>query len=168
MKRGAIQSVARVAVLLFVGLFAGFLVGVLILELSLRQFDGTVYAQLQQVALIGLPVLASVLLFPALIATAALVVMELKTKNRGFWLVAAALALLLAALITTLVVNVPINLAEGGWNVRNPPADWADMRDRWQLGHALRTFAAVAAFGALSVAAVQQPIRRRSLPGAPA
>lgn len=44
----------------------------LVLEVSLRQFDGTVYAQLHQVALIGLPTLASVLLLPALVATAAL------------------------------------------------------------------------------------------------
>jgi uncharacterized membrane protein len=79
--------------------------------------------------------------------------MELKTRDRGFWLVAGALALLLAALITTLVVNVPINLAEAGWNVSNPPGDWADIRDRWQVGHAVRTFAAFLAFGALSAAA---------------
>lgn len=168
MNRRAIQSAVRVAGLVFVGLFAGFLIGVLILELSLRQFDGTVYAQLQQVALVGLPLLASVLLFPALVATGTLVLMELKTKDRGFWLVAGALGLLLAALVTTLVVNVPINLAEGGWNVRNPPGDWADMRDRWQLGHAVRTFAALAAFGALSIAAVRQPIRRRTLRPDPA
>lgn len=167
MNRHTIQSAVRIAGLVFVGLFAGFLTGILVLELSLRQFSSAVYAQLQQVALVGLPLLASVLLFPALITTVALVVMEFKTKDRGFWLVAGALALLLAALITTLVVNVPINVAEGGWNVMNPPADWADIRDRWQLGHAVRTFAAVAAFGALSVAAVQQPIRRRSLQGAP-
>lgn len=168
MSRLAIQSVVRIAGLVFVGLFAGFLTGILVLELSLRQFSSTVYAQLQQVALVGLPLLASVLLFPALIATAALVLMELKTRDRGFWLVAGALALLLAALITTLVVNVPINLAEAGWNVSNPPGDWADIRDRWQVGHAVRTFAALLAFGALSVAAARQAIRRRSLQPAPA
>lgn len=161
MNRHAFQSVVRVAALLFVGLFAGFLTGVLVLELSLRKFDGTVYAQLQQVSLVGLPILASVLLFPALIATAAQVFLELKTRGLGFWLMAGALALLLAALVTTLVVNVPINLAEGGWNVRNPPGDWVGMRDRWQLGHAVRTVAALLAFGTLAVVAVRQPIRRR-------
>jgi uncharacterized membrane protein len=168
MNRPAFQSVVRIAALLFVGLFAGFLTGVLVLELSLRQFDGTVYTQLQQVSLVGLPILASVLLFPALIATAAQVFLELKTKGLGLWLMAGALALLLAALVTTLVVNVPINLAEGGWNVRNPPGDWVAMRDRWQLGHAVRTFAALLAFGALSVAVVLHPIRRQGLQAAPA
>ncbi|MGO4472067.1 hypothetical protein AB4Y95_09075 [Arthrobacter sp. M-10] len=53
MSRLAIQSVVRIAGLVFVGLFAGFLTGILVLELSLRQFSSTVYAQLQQVALVG-------------------------------------------------------------------------------------------------------------------
>ncbi|MHC6222721.1 anthrone oxygenase family protein [Arthrobacter sp. MMS24-S77] len=168
MNRRPFQSVARVAALLFVGLFAGFLIGVLILELSLRQFDGPVYAQFQQIALIGLPILASVLLLPGLAATAVLVFLERRTRGGGFWLVAGALALLLLALVTTLVVNVPINLSEGGWNVRNPPGDWAGIRDRWQLGHAVRTFAALLAFVALCASIARQPIWHRDLQAAPA
>jgi uncharacterized membrane protein len=160
MNRPAVQAAARVAGLLFVGLFAGFLTGVLVLELSLRQFDGTVYTRFQQVALVGLPILASVLLFPALIATAVQVLLGLKTKGRGFWLMAGALALLLLAFVTTLVVNVPINLAEGGWNIQSPPGDWAAVRDRWQVGHAVRTCAALLAFGALAIASLQ-PIRHQ-------
>jgi uncharacterized membrane protein len=155
MNRSAIQGAARVAGLLFVGLFAGFLAGVLVLELSLRQFDASVYTQFQQVALVGLPILASVLLLPALIATAVQAILALKTKGRTFWLTAGALALLLLALVITLVVNVPINLDEGGWNIQSPPADWAAVRDRWQVGHAVRTSAALLAFAALAFAFVQ-------------
>jgi uncharacterized membrane protein len=162
MNRDQVQTMSRVAGLLFEGLFAGFLTGVLVLELSLRRFDGAVYTQMQQVALIGLPILASVLLFPALIATGIQVFLGARSRGRTFWLTAGALALLLAALVTTLVVNVPINLAEGGWNIQSPPGDWASVRDRWQLAHIFRTCAALLAFGALAIAAVRQPMQLRS------
>lgn len=153
-----LQTISRFASLLFAGLFAGFLVCVLVLEVSLRRFDGSVYTQLQQVALIGLPILASVLLLPALAATGFQVIVGVRSRERTFWLTAVALALLLVALVTTLVVNVPINLAEGGWSVQAPPADWVGLRDRWQVGHAIRTGAALLAFGALGIAAYRRPI----------
>ena len=149
---------------LFTGLFAGFLLGILVLELSLRGFDGTVYAQVQQVALVALPVLATVLLFPAILCTVALVAIGLRRRDASFWLAAVALVLLLVALIVTLTVNVPINLAEGGWSVTSPPADWAAQRDRWQLGHAVRTVCAVLALCSLLAAGLRPRAARAIRP----
>lgn len=138
--------------LVFTGLFAGFLLGILVLELSLRRFDGGVYAQTQQVTLVALPVLATVLLFPSIIATGALAVANVRSRDRRLWLTVAALVLLLVALVVTLTVNVPINLAEGAWDPASPPEDWPVARDRWQIGHAVRTAAALLAFASLVVA----------------
>ena len=148
-----ISTVVRLIGLVFTGLFAGFLLGVLVLELSLRSFDGSVYTQTQQITLLALPALATVLLFPAIIATAILTALHARTRDRVFWLAVAALTLLGVALVVTLSVNVPINLAEAGWAVSSPPADWAATRDRWQVGHAVRTGAALVAFGSLALAA---------------
>jgi uncharacterized membrane protein len=147
-----IRSVARIVSLLFTGLFAGFLVGILVFELSLRRFDGSVYAQTQQVTLIGIPILAGALLFPALVSSGVSAALDIRSRGTAFWLGLLAFALLLTALVVTVTVNVPINLAEGGWSAANPPADWASTRDRWQFGHAVRTAAAVIAFVALVLA----------------
>ncbi len=161
-----IRVVLRFVSLLFTGLFAGFLLGILVLELSLRGFDGSVYAQTQQVTLVAIPVLATVLLFPAIISTAVVTVLSIRHRGRLLWLTLVALGLLLVALVVTLAVNVPINLAEGGWSVLSPPADWAGTRDRWQIGHAVRTAAAILAFGALaSVALGSRTPARASGPG---
>jgi uncharacterized membrane protein len=154
-----IRTVLRFISLLFTGLFAGFLVGILVFELSLRGFDGSVYAQVQQVTLVALPVLATVLLFPAIISTAILVIVTVRHRDGSFWVTTVALGLLLVSLIVTLVVNVPINLAEGGWSVSSPPVDWAASRDRWQVGHAVRTLGALLAFGGL-IAAGTRPAAR--------
>ena len=64
---------ARFTGLVFAGLFAGFLIGVLVLELSLRNFDGTVYTQVRLVELDSLDKLAIATLLPALLGTAVLV-----------------------------------------------------------------------------------------------
>lgn len=142
-------AAARFASLLFGGLFAGFLTAVLVLELSLRSFDQRIYTQVRQVELDSLDKLAAATLIPALIATALLVFLAYKTRNRTWWLTLSALALLLLILVITLVVNMPINSDQLDWNTQAPPSDWADVRDRWQIAHAARTVAAVLAFGLL-------------------
>jgi uncharacterized membrane protein len=148
-----IRATTRFVSLLFSGLFAGFVLGILVLELSLRSVDAHVYTQTQHVALVGLPALATVLLIPAIVSTGILAAMTARTRGRELWFTLAALALLLTVFIVTLAVNVPINLAEVEWNVQSPPADWQVIRDRWQLGHAVRTGAAILAFAALAVVA---------------
>ncbi|WP_344846069.1 DUF1772 domain-containing protein [Kribbella ginsengisoli] len=133
----------KFANLWFAGLFAGFLLTVLVLEQSLRRFDAHVYTQVRQVELVRLDTLASVTLLPAIITTVALVLRSRRAPA------IAALVLLLGVFALTLVVNLPINHDQTGWSVQNPPADWAEVRDRWQLAHLARTVAAIGAFGLL-------------------
>lgn len=127
----------------FAGLFAGFLLTVLVLEQSLRRFDAQIYTQVRQVELVRLDTLASVTLLPAIITTAVLVLRSRRAPA------IVALVLLVGVFVLTLVVNLPINSDQADWVVANPPADWAEVRDRWQLAHLARTVAAMAAFGVL-------------------
>ncbi len=72
-----------------------------------------------------LDTLATVLLIPATI-TAVLVFV----RKRSLWSGVAVL-LLIAVFVVTFAVNLPINADQAGWAVANPPADWAEVRDRW-------------------------------------
>jgi uncharacterized membrane protein len=145
----------RAAGLVFSGAFAGFLLGVLVLENSLRGYGADVYTQVRHVELDSLDTLATATLIPALITTAILVV-RARGRRR---LPVVALILLLVVLGTSIAVNLPINADQADWAVQNPPADWAVIRDRWQLAHLVRTIAALSAFGTLSWAALG-PARR--------
>ena len=148
-----IVGIARFGGLLFGGLFAGFLLAVLVLELAVRRFDASVYTQVRHVELVGLDVLASATLLPALAATALLVVTDRK-RRRTFWLTLTALVLLVFAFVISLLINVPINTEQLTWTVQTPPAHWTTARDRWQLSHVARTGAAVLALGCLAAAAL--------------
>ena len=64
----------------------------------------------------------------------------------------APLVLLLVVFMVTVVINLPINADQRDWSIANPPSDWASDRDYWQAAHAVRTAAAVLAYGCLLVA----------------
>ncbi|TCC60156.1 DUF1772 domain-containing protein [Kribbella pittospori] len=145
------DRLVRGASLLFSGLFAGFLVGVLVLENSLRAYSAAVYTQVRLVELDSLDTLASVTLIPAIVTTVALAI---RTRGNDRRVVLAAVALLLVVFATTLAINLPINADQAGWSVQSPPSDWASIRDHWQFAHLVRTFAALLAFGSLVAAAL--------------
>jgi uncharacterized membrane protein len=156
-----IVKIVRFVSLLFGGLFAGFLLTVLVLESTLRSLDAPAYTQVRQVELDRLDGLASTTLIPTLIAAAILVAVTVRTRRRAFWLTLTALVLLVVVFATSLLVNVPINTDQLTWNVQAPPADWTSVRDRWQIAHAARTVAALLAFGCLSVAAMGTSLATR-------
>ena len=57
-----------------------------------------------------------------------------------------------AALLSTIVFNVPINLATGRWNVENPPGDWKETRNRWEFFQGLRSWLLLIGFVLLCLA----------------
>lgn len=137
----------------FAGLYAGVLLALLVLELELRQFDGSVYTRVAQVNLIGIPWLAGATLIPAMLCAALSVILTIRRPGPARWWALAALILLLIVFTISSAVNVQITAAEGRWNVSSPPLDWRVQRDRWQVAHAVRTAASIAAFLCLSMLA---------------
>jgi uncharacterized membrane protein len=151
------------AAVLFSGLFAGFVITVMVLECSLREAGAAVYTQVRLIELQHLDDLATALLPPAIIAVVALSLGGIRVRGQR-WFALGALLLLLAALLISVTISVPINTAQQHWSVLAPPADWAAVRDRWQLAHAARTTATLLAFGLL----VAVPLRRPDEPSAEA
>jgi uncharacterized membrane protein len=57
------------------------------------------------------------------------------------------------ALISTLIFNVPINLATGRWHTQDRPADWKQIRDRWEFFQGVRSWWLLIGFILLCLAA---------------
>ena len=66
---------------------------------------------------------------------------------------AAALAFL-AALVSTLIFNVPINLATERWDPQNPPSNWKQTRNRWEFFQGFRSWLLLTGFVLLCLAVV--------------
>nr|WP_227985235.1 anthrone oxygenase family protein [Nocardia spumae] len=146
-----VAGISRFAGPVFAGLYAGVLLTLMVLEAELRRFDGSVYTRVAQVNLIGIPWLAGATLIPATLCAAVLVIVTIRRPGRARWWASSALLLLLTVFIISSAVNVQITAAEGRWDLLSPPPDWAVQRDHWQIAHAIRTAASVAAFLCLSV-----------------
>ena len=85
------------------------------------------------------------------------VVLAIKTAVGGgagpgplSWSAAAAFT---AAVVFTVVVNVPINSATGRWDAAHPPADWEQTRSRWELFQGVRSWLLLAGFVLVCAAA---------------
>jgi uncharacterized membrane protein len=155
-RSAAIAAVGGVAVL-FSGMFAGFLTTVLVLEGSLRGFGAQVYTQVRLVELEHLDDLATALLPAAILAAATVTLVAFRHRARGRWLALTAVLLLLATLVISVSISLPINADQQNWSVLSPPDDWANVRDRWQLAHVVRTATSVLAF-VLLIAAAMSPL----------
>ena len=160
------SRVSAFAAVLFTGLFAGFLVTVMVLEASLREFGAAVYTQVRLIELQHLDDLATALLPPAIVAVVALGLASIRVRGNQRWLVLGSLVLLLAALLISVTISVPINTAQQHWSVLTPPADWASVRDRWQLAHAARTTTALLAFLLLIAVPLRRPDKPTPIEGA--
>jgi uncharacterized membrane protein len=83
----------------------------------------------------------SILMPLALLSTLpVLVLLYLQKSMAAFYLTLCGLALFVVALVTTLLVNVPIDDQIMQWTAQTLPSDWEAIRDRWEFYHVLRTF----------------------------
>ena len=66
-----------------------------------------------------------------------------------YWASAASFTL---ALVSTIVFNVPINLATGRWDASQPPDDWKATRNRWEFFQGVRSWLLLLGFVLLCAA----------------
>jgi uncharacterized membrane protein len=74
-------------------------------------------------------------------------------RAAAFWWMAAGFGLMVAALVITLAVEVPLDNRIETWTAATLPADWRSIQARWELWHTIRTFASIAAVVAATISA---------------
>lgn len=74
-------------------------------------------------------------------------------RAAAFWWLAAGFLLMVAALVITLVVEVPIDNQIKAWTAATLPSDWRSTQARWELFHTIRTFLSIAAVVAVTISA---------------
>jgi uncharacterized membrane protein len=67
-----------------------------------------------------------------ILAVALIILIRADTRVVLWFRVAAAMCIAVTV-VTTLLVNVPINTQTAGWQLTNDPAGWQQMRERWHF-----------------------------------
>ena len=106
----------------------------------------------QMIRNLGLP-MAILLPLALLSALVTLALLWPGGRTAAFWWMAAGLLLMVAALVITLAVEVPIDIQISTWTAATRPGDWRSIQARWEQFHTIRTFLSIAAVIAVTIGA---------------
>ena len=152
--RVAAQATTIVLFALVMGVFWGtwFSLSRTMDQLSPETFLAVGHEMIQN---LGVPM--AVLLPLALLSALVTLVLLWPDRTVAFWWLAAGFVLMLAALVITLAVEVPIDNQIETWTAATLSGDWRSIQSRWELWHTVRTFASIAAVVAATISAVVAP-----------
>jgi uncharacterized membrane protein len=145
-----IKTVQFVTLLLF-SLVAGVFWGTWFsLSRSMAEITPATFLEVGRLMIANLGKPMSVLMPAALLSALVLCVLLFRARQtRADLFASAALVLMLAALLITLLVNVPIDRQIQSWTTTALPPAWHVIRDRWEFYHGLRTLVSLAALACL-------------------
>jgi uncharacterized membrane protein len=124
------------------------------LSRTMDQLSGETFVAVghQMIQNLGVP-MAILLPLALLSALATLVLLGPRRRSAVFWWMAAGFLLMVAALVITLAVEVPIDNQIQDWTAATLPADWRSIQSRWELWHTIRTFLSIGALVAATISA---------------
>jgi uncharacterized membrane protein len=151
MKIRAAQATTIVLFSLVMGVFWGTWFS---LSRTMDQLSGETFVAVghQMIQNLGLP-MAILLPLALLVALVTLALLRQGRQTVAFWWLAAGFLLMVAALVITLAVEVPIDNQIQDWTAATLPADWRSIQSRWELWHTIRTFSSIAAVIAATISA---------------
>lgn len=159
--------------LLLSGLLAGILVGVWFVEQALLELPAQAYIAVEQPKHRIFEPIMPVVMTATLISGLLVFGLMLVYRSKLIPSLAVGIAVVCTAILiaTTLLNNVPINgEIMHNWSAQSPPANWIEVRDRWNLWHGVRTVLAIVALGCQLLAAcllIPQPRRAATHTQAP-
>jgi uncharacterized membrane protein len=148
----AAQATTIVLFALVMGVFWGtwFSLSRTMSQLSAETFVAVGHEMIQN---LGVP-MAVLLPLALLCALVTLTLLWQAGRGAAFWWLLAGFLLMVAALVITLAVEVPIDNRIETWTAATLPGDWRSIQARWELFHTIRTFASIAAVVSVTISGV--------------
>jgi uncharacterized membrane protein len=102
----------------------------------------------------NLGTIMAILMPAAIVATLPVLFMLYRRGSRAFLPTLLGLILFVVALLITLIVEVPIDNQIEIWTLTTLPANWQQLRDRWETFHVIRSWVAVVSLALLILGAL--------------
>jgi uncharacterized membrane protein len=136
---------------LVTGVFWGSWLG---LSRSIASFPPETFLAIGHTMIDNLAPVMPILMPAAMLATLPVLFLLYRRRSKALYPTLAGLALFVIALLITLIVEVPIDNQIKEWTATSLPANWQQLRDRWELFHVIRTWASVAGLALLLTGAL--------------
>jgi uncharacterized membrane protein len=149
MSESLLKWVQFVSIMLYL-LVAGVMWGTwLSLARTMTNYDAATFLTDGKHMIENLAVIMAVLMISAVVIGSIVVVLLFRNRSMiAAWLAVIGLLLMIAVLVITLAVEVPIDNLIASWTEDTLPGKWQDIRARWAVFHTLRTFASLGAVAA--------------------
>jgi uncharacterized membrane protein len=144
------MNTLRFVLLVLMGLLVGSMFGILI-GYNPASLSASAYVEQHQNAVRSLNTLFPVMGAICIALAAVLAARSGANRRARYFLLAAVLLMLVAALVTRFG-NQPINAMVMTWTSQVQPANWEQLRDQWWQWHVVRTIAAILAFTSVAAA----------------
>jgi uncharacterized membrane protein len=150
-----LKLIQFVSIMLYV-LVAGVMWGTwLSLARTMTRYDAATFLADGQHMISNLGTIMAVLMISAVLVGLVVVLLLFRARSTvAAWLALAGLLLMIAVLVITLAVEVPIDNLISSWTEATLPPDWKEIRARWAAFHTLRTFLSLGAVAAAVGAAL--------------
>jgi hypothetical protein len=126
---------------LVTGVFWGTWLG---LSRSMATFAPETFLAIGHAMIGNLGTIMALLMPAALLATLPVLYLLSRRRSQAFYPTLAGLALFVVALLITLLVEVPLDNQFNAWTATTLPANWQQLRDRWEWFHVIRSWISVA------------------------
>ena len=150
---GRLEGVLRFVAVLCCALVAGLTLSHVLQAPGSRGLDAPAWLAVQQTFYGGFAVVGGLAEVVGVLAAAGEVVLR-RRRGAPFLAPAVAAACLLGTLVSFAVGNRPVNAQVATWTATTIPADWAELRDRWEAAHALSAALSLLALVVLVAATV--------------
>ena len=139
---------------LVTGVFWGTWLG---LSRSIASLTPETFLTIGHTMISNLGTIMALLMPAAMLATLPVLWLLYRRRSKALYPTLAGLALFIVALLITLLVEVPIDYQINEWTVATLPANWEQLRDRWEFFHVIRSWVAVAGLALLLAGALFVP-----------
>lgn len=125
---------------LVTGVFWGTWLG---LSRSMATFTPETFLAIGHAMIGNLGTIMALLMPAAILTTLPVLYLLYRRRSKAFYPTLAGLVLFVVALLITLLVEVPLDNQFEEWTVTTLPANWQELRDRWEWFHFLRSWVSV-------------------------
>jgi Domain of unknown function (DUF1772) len=145
---------------LVTGVFWGTWLG---LSRSMTSLSPETFLEVAHAMIGNLGTIMAILMPIAMLSTFPVLYLLHRRRPKAFYATMIGLMLFVVALLITLLVEVPLDLRFEGWTLATLPADWQQLRDRWEWWHFIRSWVSVAGLGFMLVGALfwRESVERR-------
>ena len=136
---------------LITGVFWGSWLG---LSRSMATFRPETFLAIASAMIGNLGTIMAILVPAALLTTLPVLYLLYRRRSDAFYTTLGGFGFFVIALLITLLVEVPLDMEFQTWTLSTLPANWEQLRDRWEWYHVLRSWASVAGLALLLAGAL--------------